>query len=70
MGELQTTRPSVGELQTKRPSVGTALFSQFWVLLVDTKHATSVCECEATGLLYGVATIIRLLKIIGLFCRI
>ena len=46
VGELQTTRPSVGELQTKRPSVGTSLFSQFWVVLVDTKHATSVCECD------------------------
>ena len=44
VGELQTKRPSVGELQTKRPSVGTPLFSQFWVVLVDTKHATSVCE--------------------------
>jgi len=29
-----------------RPSVGTPLFSQFWVVLVDTKHATSVCECH------------------------
>ena len=43
-------RPSVGELQTKRPSVGTPLFSQFWVVLVDTKHATSVCESLVGGI--------------------
>ena len=29
-----------------RPSVDTPLFSMFWVVLVGTKHATSVCECD------------------------
>ena len=33
-----------------RPSVGTPLFSQFWVVLVDTKHATSVCESLLGGI--------------------
>ena len=56
MGEIQTNelfvgnfkpkRPSVGNFKHLRPSVGTPLFSQFWVVLVDTKHATSVCECD------------------------
>ena len=29
-----------------RPSVGTPLLSMFWVVLVGTKHATSVCKCD------------------------
>ena len=67
--ERESDRERARESERARERERTDIFSNTMCVFVYERETTYLCICVSVYC-YGVAMIIRLLKIIGLFCRI